>query len=131
MQDFTNLRIWQRARDLGARLRVEPITRPTPRSSDIAARLIRVASAIEAHIEDGAMQTDRAQFVRCLGAALGCATDALRLLQIAARDGQISSVRYIMLEVEFQELRRMILVFRLRVNERTASRADNERVVGS
>ncbi len=115
MQDFTNLRIWRRARDLGERLRVEPITRTTRRNADVAARLLKASSAVEIHIADGAAQSDRAQFARSLGAALGCVSDALRLLGMAARDGQLSAERYLMLDIELQELRRMILVFRIRV----------------
>ena len=115
MQDFTNLRIWRRARDLAQRLRVEPLARSSRRNPDMATRLHKVSSAIEAHIAAGAVQRDRGQFARSLGAAQGCVSDTLRLLGMAARDGQLSPERFIMLEVELQELRRMILVFRLRV----------------
>ncbi|MEI6739300.1 MAG: four helix bundle protein [Gemmatimonadaceae bacterium] len=117
MQRTTNLVIWQRSLDLAVRVNHLAATLRVTQLPGIANQIRRSASSIPANIAEGAGQESSAQFARFLSIALASAFELESHLVLIER---IDRSHHGMPELldELQQLRKMLFVFRRRVQER-------------
>ena len=117
MQDVTKLRVWQRARDLAAKIEREMEWIDDGLRPDLPQRVRQSAAAIHDHIARGAAQPSPAEFARCLHDAIN-ATTMLQSSVSRIRPTLADAPRSIMLDFEIREVARMLMVLRKRVLER-------------
>ncbi len=117
MQRTTNLVIWQRSLDLAVRVNHLAATLRVTQLPGIANQIRRAASSIPANIAEGAGQESSAQFARFLSIALASAFELeSHLLLIERIDASQRGLPAVL--DELQQIRKMLFVFRKRVQER-------------
>jgi len=117
MQRTTNLVIWQRSLDLAVRVNQLAATLRVTQLPGIANQIRRAASSIPANIAEGAGQESRAQFARFLSIALASAFELESHLLLIERIEASQRGLPAVLD-ELQQIRKMLFVFRKRVQER-------------
>jgi len=122
MQDFQKLRVWQRAQSLTVAIHAATQHMSGAHAAGLRSQLRRAAASIAANIAEGAAQATPAQFARFLQVAIGSAAELRSHLDLARRLGTLPEARCVMLEVEAEELTRMLVVLVRRVRQSTTAR---------
>ena len=109
MQDFRNLRVWQRAHQ--ATLLVYRVTAAFPRDEAFGMRsqLRRAAASVGANVAEGCGRQSDADLRRCLQIALGSACEALNHLILARDLGLLDGTNYDRIESDLAPVRRMLV----------------------
>lgn len=118
MHDHTRLRVWERAQKLAFE-----VSRDTEDLDDrvypgVAVELRRAVNNIATHIAEGTRQPTPALFARSLMESITCANSVQKQLHAAQALGIIEHPRHVMLDLETQEIRRMLYALRARIFER-------------
>ena len=121
MHDYTRLRVWERAQKLALE-----ISRDTEDLDDrvypgVAVELRVAVNNIATHIAEGTRQPTPALFAKSLMQSITCATAVQKQLHAAHSLGIIDDPRHVMLDLETQEIRRMLYALRARIFERINS----------
>lgn len=119
MQDFTKLIVWQRAQAFAVEVNRATARMSERQSAGLRSQLRRAASSIAANIAEGASTVGPNQFARYLQISIASASEVESHLDLAARLQFIPPFRLASLLMEVQSLRRMLIVLRRRVLERT------------
>ena len=108
MQDFRELKAWQKAHELT--LAVYRVTRTFPREEQygVTSQLRRSAAAIPANLAEGRCRKGDLDFRRFVGIALGSAAETEYHLLLARDLGYIEDVQYGELSTDAQEVKRML-----------------------
>ena len=117
MQDFTRLRIWQRARGLQA-----AVERDVAGLDALAERLLHAARELVLSIERSTMAKSPWAFSEGLAQAVLTSHELQKQLQSAMQGNLIDKPRGIMLEIELLEIRRMTVKLHARISERSRGR---------
>jgi len=117
MQDFTRLRVWQRAQKLAIEIYKDTDRLADSVHSDLAALLRSSVDAISTNIAEGARQPTPWLFARSLVQAISNTNDLITALATARKLGTIEVPRHVMLEMETIEIRRMLHALRIRILE--------------
>jgi four helix bundle protein len=117
MQNFRNLRVWQRAQELAAR--VHRITDQAESSGNGTWRsqLRRSSQSIGANIAEGAMRDSAKQFAHYLTIALGSASETESHIDLGLRIGALGTEDALELIDEISQIQRMLSVLRQRVRD--------------
>jgi four helix bundle protein len=118
MHDYTRLRVWQRAQKLILEIHQDSEGLDERVYPDLATRLRASAAGIATEIAQGSLQATPSLFAKSLVQAVTHATALLTHLKSARELGVIPIPRHVMLEMEVQELRRMLFALRARILER-------------
>ncbi len=123
MQDFRNLKVWQKAHELT--LAVYAGTDRFPRSElfGITGQLRRAVASIPTNIAEGCGRGSDADFARFLQFAMGSASETEYHLLLAADLGYLDRDTHALLDERVKEVKRMLAVLLARV--RPGSRSDN------
>ena len=118
MHDYTRLRVWQRAQKLA-----QEVYRDTDRLDEqifpgVASELRRTVDAIAINIVEGTRQATPSLFAKSLLQSITNAADVQRQLLAAHQRGIIDHPRHVMLDMETQEIRRMLHALRARILEK-------------
>ena len=115
MQNFRDLKVWQRAHSFV--LHVYEASRGFPREEQfgLTSQLRRAASSIAANIAEGCVRSTDADFARFLSIAIGSASEADYHLLLARDLEMLPSDRYDALNSELQEVKRMLAKFIARI----------------
>ena len=122
MHDFTRLRVWQRAQQLSVEIHRETEGLDERVYPGVGERLRRAVIGISTHIAEGAAQPTPTLFAQALMQSVASATDVLHQLRSARDIGCIHVTRYVMLDTETQEIRRMTYALRGKVIDRINAR---------
>ena len=123
MQDFRNLRVWQKAHALTLAVYVEAATLPKGIGWVLQSQMVRAATSIPANIAEGCGRAGDRDFRRFLRHSLGSACE-LEYHLLLARDLDFLSTRvHESLESQVIEVKRMLagLVRRLGSDEQLAN----------
>jgi four helix bundle protein len=125
MQDFHQLRVWQRAHELS--LAVKKAARGFPRvgQSESKSQLIRAVDSIASNIVEGCGAASRKEFARYLDISIKSASEVEYRLQLAYDDACISYRVWQRLSNQVIEIRKML--FRLRKSVIAADEAEQKR----
>ena len=118
MQDFRNLRVWQRAQTLTVTIYRATERMTDARAAGLRSQLRRAASSIGANIAEGTAQSTPSQFGRYLQMAIASATEVRSHLDLMRRIRLIRDEEWVILDVETHELIRMLVVLAKRVRAR-------------
>lgn len=118
MHDYTRLRVWQRARQLVVEIHRETDGLEQGIHATLTAQLQEAAVGVVTHIEQGTGQPTPTLFARSLLQAVTCASDVISVLSRARDLGAVPATRHVMLDMEAQEVRRMLHALRGKVIER-------------
>jgi four helix bundle protein len=108
MHNFRKLRVWSRARVLGADVYRLCATVTSPQAKVITAQLRRSALSISANIAEGCGKRSRAEGIRYLEIATGSAAETEHHLTMAADVDVLPKRRCMQLAAEAEEIGRMI-----------------------
>lgn len=111
MQDYRNLRIWERAHNLT--LSIYRITTTFPREElySMTSQIRRSAISIPANIAEVAGRNTKLDFAQFLNIALGSLNESLYYLLLAKDLKYISDNEYYNLDREANELKAMLIAF--------------------
>jgi four helix bundle protein len=118
MQNFRDLKVWQKAH--AATLRVYACTKnfPTAERFGLTSQMRRAASSIPANIAEGCVRSSDSDFARFLQIALGSASELEYFALLARELGFLDGVNYEFINADAQEMKRMLtgLIARLRAD---------------
>jgi len=119
MQDFTKLRVWDRASRLAVRIDHESRTFPASGYGWLAAQMRRSSASVAANIAEGCGRDGPREFARFLQMAPGSALETRSHVSHAAAVGIIARRRSMALDQELCELGRMLnrLIQRVRASK--------------
>lgn len=108
MQDFRDLKVWQRAHEFV--LAAYRVTSAFPDSEryGLTSQLRRAAVSVPGNIAEGSMRSSDADFARFLHVAIGSASEVDYYLLLARDLGYLNQRDYERLDTEIQEIRRML-----------------------
>ncbi|MFH1745755.1 MAG: four helix bundle protein [Planctomycetota bacterium] len=115
MQDFREMRVWQKAHALTLAIYRATSTFPREEQYGITSQVRRCAASIPANLAEGrSRQTDR-DFARFVGIALGSTSETDYYLLLARDLGFLSTEIYDNLAREADEVRRMLITLHARL----------------
>jgi four helix bundle protein len=108
VQDFRELRVWQKAHELT--LAIYRVTSEFPREElyGIVSQLRRAAASVPANLAEGRCRRSDRDFGRFVGVTLGSASEAEYYLLLARDLGFIQPERYARLAEQTEEVKRML-----------------------
>ena len=124
MQDFRELRVWQRGRELTVEIYRTTAALPDDERYGLSSQMRRAAISIIANIAEGCGRDTAADFARFLQIAVGSASELASHLIIAGDLRLIASATQRELLEELSEIKRMLTVLTQRVRQ-SASEASN------
>ena len=119
MQDFRNLKVWEKAHLVA--IEIYRVAESFPRAPGLAltSQLRRSALSVATNIAEGAGRDGRAEFGRFLQIALGSASETQYHLQVARDLDLIDAATHAGLSARVSEVRRMLTGLLKRVAPRT------------
>jgi four helix bundle protein len=123
MQDFRNLRVWQKAHKLTLKTYALSATMSHPRTFNIRDQLVRSAISVPANIAEGCGRAGDRDFRRFLRHSLGSACELEYHLLLIRDLGLLTEAAHRPLEADLVEIKRMLagLIRRLVTDSRTTS----------
>lgn len=115
MQDFTKLRVWERAHRLALEVSEAFARCPRRRFAHVISQGQRAALSVSTNVVEGCGHDTRPQFARYLQIALTSAHDVQYDLLVARDLGLLADARYVALARETTEVKKMLLVLVRRV----------------
>lgn len=111
MQDFRQLKVWQKGHQLT--LGIYQATAKFPKSElfGLTSRMRRAAASIPANIAEGCGRTGKAELSRFLQISMGSASEVEYHLMLARDLGMLASPEHQQLDSQAVELKRMISSF--------------------
>ena len=118
MQDFKDLKVWEKAHVLT--MNVYEATRAFPRSEDfgLTAQVRRSCASIPTNIAEGCGRNSRNEFAQFLHIAIGSANEVEYQLILARDLGYLAPARHPALDQQVAEVRRMLVRLAHRVRTR-------------
>lgn len=108
MQDFRDLKVWQRAHEFVLAAYRATSAFPDLERYGLTSQLRRAAVSVPGNIAEGAMGSSDADFARFLHVAIGSASEVDYYLLLARDLGYLNQRDYERLDTEIQEIRRML-----------------------
>ena len=108
MQRFTELAVWQRSHALV--LQIYKLTRgfPTEERFNLVSQVRRAALSVPTNIAEGSKRTGRQDYARFLNIAEGSLAEAEYLLMVGRDLGYIEGGSFATLQIEIEEISRML-----------------------
>lgn len=111
MQDFRNLKVWEKGHALTLATYRETAALPNHEQFGLRLQMRRTASAIPMKIAEGSGRGNDADFARCLHMSLGSASE-LEYQYILAHDlGYVSAERHNLLTQDVIDVKKMLIAF--------------------
>jgi|SRR5882672_956057 len=108
MGNFKTLVVWQRAYFFGLELTRATYTFPSAERFGLTAQLRRGAVSVPSNIAEGARRGGNGEFVYFLGVARGALGEIECQIQFARDLGYLNNERWVTLDLEAQEISRML-----------------------
>jgi four helix bundle protein len=121
IEGFRDLEVWRRAMDVASSIYRLSERFPPHEMYGLRSQLRRAAVSISSNIAEGSARFSRREFARHVSIARGSAAEVLSQLEFARRQQYLDEAEFSALEVELDEISRML--YRLRVSLDTSHRA--------
>ncbi len=108
MQDFRDLKVWQKAHELTLAVYRETAGFPREELYGLTSQLRRAAASVPSNLAEGRHRATDRDFGRFVGIALGSAAEVDYFLLLARDLGFIEPTRYKVLEREVDEIKKML-----------------------
>lgn len=111
MQDFRNLKIWQRSHDLT--LEIYKLTKTFPKEElfGLTSQLRRASSSVSANIAEGCGRNSDVDFARFIQISIGSISETQYHILLARDLGYIKPETFKSLENDANEIKRMLISF--------------------
>ena len=119
MQNYRDLKVWQRAHELTLEIYRATTTFPADERYGLTSQIRRAAVSIAANIAEGAVRSSDADFARFLHIAIGSASEVDYYLLLSRDLRHLSNVDYETLDNTVQELKRMLNALITRVKTKS------------
>ena len=121
MQDFRELKVWQKAHELT--LEVYRATADFPREElyGITSQIRRCAASVPANLAEGRCRRTDREFGRFVAIALGSASETEYFLLLSRDLGFIDAARYDRLAQRVEEVKKMLTAFHTRLTGKGCS----------
>lgn len=122
MQNFRDLKVWQKAHETALAIYRASASFPTDEQFGLTSQLRRAAVSVPANIAEGTLRSSDADFARFLHIALGSAGEVDYYLLLARDLKFIDPDKHSTLDASLQEVKRMLaaLVTRVKQDAKTA-----------
>jgi four helix bundle protein len=121
MRDFRELTVWKKAHELTLEIYERTSHFPRHECSGLAGQMRRAAMSVSTHIAEGAVKTERADFVRLLHVALGFANQLEYQVLLAKDLGFVAVEQHDRLNVSVNEVKKMLIGLSKTVTVHSAS----------
>jgi four helix bundle protein len=111
MQDFHELKVWQKAHALTIAVYNETRSLPKDELYGLTSQLRRASSSIPANIAEGCGRSGDIEFARFLQISMGSASELEYHLLLARELGFLNDVTHARLNNQVTEIKRMLTVF--------------------
>src|SRR5262245_16265163 len=108
MQNFRDLKVWQKAHAFVLDIYRSTASFPDNEKYGLTSQVRRAAASIPANIAEGSMRSSDPDFARFLFISIGSASEVDYYLLLARDLGFLQSAIYEKLDVELQEVKRML-----------------------
>jgi len=115
MQDFRDLKVWQRAHALTLSIYRETRGFPKEERYGLTSQLRRAAASIPANLAEGRLRPTDKDFARFVGIALGSAAEVDYFLQLVRDLGFVESARCDALNGDINEIKKMLSALHTRL----------------
>lgn len=115
MQDFRELKVWQKAHELTLAIYRATVDFPREELYGITRQIRRCAASVAANLAEGRCRQSDRDFGRFVGIALGSASETEYYLLLARDLGFIAPARYENLAQQVEEVKRMLTAFHTRL----------------
>lgn len=112
MQDFHNIRVWQRAHEFAIDIRRAAREFPRQGFGELKAQLISAPESIPSNIVKGSAAVSRKEFARFIDISIKSSSEVEYRLLLARDNGVLSPLRCQKLTAEVIEIRKMLCAFR-------------------
>jgi four helix bundle protein len=109
MQDFRNLKVWQKAHALTIAVYQASAKLPGDERFGLTLQLRRSAASIPMHMADGCGRTTEAEFLKCLSFAMGGGNQLEYHLLLTHDLGYLADAEHSRLTADVIEVKRMIV----------------------
>lgn len=118
MQDFKQLKVWQKSHALVLRIYAATVVFPEHERFGITSQMRRAAASVPANIAEGCARAGRAEFCQFLHVSAGSASE-LEYFLLLARDLRLfTEKQHAALHASLYEIRRMLTGLILQVDPR-------------
>lgn len=118
MQDFRQLKVWEKSHSLTLRIYSATATFPEPERFGLTSQMRRAAASIPANIAEGCGRRGQAELRQFLYTSVGSASE-LEYFLLLARDLRIlPEKQHAVLEASVREVKRMLTGLIRRINDR-------------
>ena len=124
MQDFKNLRVWQKSHSLALRVYVVTATFPRSEIFGLTNQMRRAAVSVPANIAEGACRGGRREFARYLNVAVGSAGELEYHLLLASDLALLDRPQYAVLDEQATDVKRMLAGLIRKLREGVTSTAN-------
>jgi four helix bundle protein len=111
VQDFRNLKVWQKAHALTLDVYRRSAGFPDHERFGLVAQLRRSCASISANLAEGCARAGDAEFARFVNIALSSASETDYHLLLARDLGYLTAVDYELLQSQVREVKRMLTSF--------------------
>ena len=108
MQDFRDLKVWQKAHEAVLQIYRATQSFPDTERYGLTSQIRRVAVSVPANIAEGSVRSSDADFARFLHIAIGSASEVDYCLLLARDLGYLPVVSYETADQQLQEIKRML-----------------------
>lgn len=117
MQDFKQLKVWQKSHALAVRIYSATATFPEPERYGLTSQMRRAAASVPANIAEGCGRGGNAELRQFLYTSLGSASELEYFLLLARDLRLLTEKQHESLEASIREIKRMLTGLIQRVSE--------------
>lgn len=115
MQDFRDLKVWEKAHKLALAVYVSTASFPNDERFGLTSQMRRAAASVPANIAEGCVRSSDADFARFLHTAMGSASEVEYFSLLAHDLGFLTDMSHQQLTSDTQEVKRMLAAFIVRL----------------
>jgi len=108
MQDFRDLKVWQKAHEAVLQIYRATQSFPDTERYGLTSQIRRAAVSVSANIGEGSVRSSDADFARFLHIAIGSASDVDYYVLLARDLGYLPAASYEAADQQLQEIKRML-----------------------
>lgn len=108
MQDFTNLKVWQKAHTLTVNIYKTTSDFPIEEKFGLTSQIRRASISIESNLAEGCGRNNDKEFARFVSIAQGSAFEVRCQLILAKDLGYMSTNKFVLFEQKISEINRML-----------------------
>ena len=116
MQDFRELKVWQKSYQLGLDIHKIPCDFPKEEIYGLTSQMRRSSVSIAANIAEGCGRKGKAELIQFLHIAVGSASELEHYILFSRDLGMLNNTNFERINVNISEVKKMLINLRKKVN---------------